>query len=107
MGPPALEHCCQCAQHGRMEGDLALALADRGVTRRRFLAYCGTLTATLALPARYAGRIASALQDAPRLAVVWLNGQDCAGNTEALLRGARPTVSESSWMCCLSTTTRC
>ena len=98
MGPPALEKLAPRAKHGGMaaqpDGGLASALADRGVTRRRFLAYCGTLTATLALPPRYAGRIAMALQDASRLPVVWLNGQDCAGNTEALLRGARPTVSE-------------
>lgn len=76
------------------EGGLASSLAARGVTRRRFLAYCASVTTTLALPARYATRVAQALQDAPRLAVVWLNGQDCAGNTEALLRGARPTVSQ-------------
>lgn len=79
---------------GGSDSGLAAVLEERGVTRRRFLAYCGTLAATLALPPRYAGRIAHALQDAPRLPVVWLNGQDCAGNTEALLRGARPTVSE-------------
>jgi len=76
------------------DAGLASSLVARGISRRRFLAYCGSVTATLALPARYATRVALALQDAPRLAVVWLNGQDCAGNTEALLRGARPTVSQ-------------
>lgn len=74
--------------------ELLAALAERGITRRRFLGYCGTVAAVLALPPRYAGRIAVALQEASRLPVVWLNGQDCAGNTEALLRAERPTVAE-------------
>jgi len=52
------------------------------------------MTAALALPAAYTGRIAAALSVAPRLPVVWLEGQDCAGNTEGFLRASHPTVAE-------------
>jgi hydrogenase small subunit len=52
------------------------------------------MTGVLALPRSYASRIESALATPVRLPVVWLEFQDCAGNTEALLRASRPTVSE-------------
>ena len=52
------------------------------------------MSGVLALPPRYAHIIASALQASPRVPVIWLNGQDCAGNTEALLRANKPTVAE-------------
>ena len=69
-------------------------LLRKGVSRRTFLKFCGAMTATLALPATYAPRVAAALSAAPRLPVVWLEGQDCAGNTEGFLRASHPTVAE-------------
>jgi hydrogenase small subunit len=74
--------------------DVPAYLADRGITRRQFLKFATAMAAVLALPSRYGERIARAVAMAPRVPVIWLNGQDCAGNTEALLRAARPSVSE-------------
>ena len=74
--------------------DLSAELARRGVSRRSFLKFCAAMSGVLALPPRYAHLIASALQSSPRVPVIWLNGQDCAGNTEALLRANKPTVAE-------------
>jgi hydrogenase small subunit len=74
--------------------DLSTELKRRGVPRRRFLQFCAVMAGTLALPPRYAHLIAASLQSAPRVPVIWLNGQDCAGNTEALLRANKPTVAE-------------
>lgn len=74
--------------------DLAAEVERRGISRRSFLKFCGVMAGALALPPRYAHLIASALQAAPRVPVIWLNGQDCAGNTEALLRATKPTVAE-------------
>ncbi|MEI7643461.1 MAG: hydrogenase small subunit [Chloroflexales bacterium] len=71
---------------------LEARLAARGISRRQFLTFCGVLTATLALPEAYAPKIARALETAPRLPVVWLEFQDCAGNTESFLRASTPTV---------------
>src|SRR5512136_921636 len=61
------------------------------VSRRSFLKFCGLMAATLALPTTYAGKIATALAAASRLPVVWLEFQDCTGDTESFLRaGAHP-----------------
>ena len=36
-------------------------LARSNISRRQFLKFCGLMTATLALPAHYTGRVAKAL----------------------------------------------
>ena len=73
---------------------LEYELARKGVTRRDFLKFCSAMAATLVLPTRYIEKIANALAAAPRPPLVWLEFQDCAGNTEALLRTSRPTVGD-------------
>jgi hydrogenase small subunit len=82
-------------------------LRARGLTRREFLRLCATLAA-LAAPrlslagernarshrgAALANDLARAMQTKPRLPVLWLAFQDCAGCTEALLRSQDPMVS--------------
>lgn len=69
-------------------------LAERGVSRREFLAFCTTMAAALALPATAAGQIARAMASAGKPSLVWLEFQDCAGNTESFLRASRPTAAE-------------
>jgi len=71
---------------------LGQGLQQRSVSRRSFLKFCGAMTAALALPARYTGRIAEAMETKPRPPVLWLEYQDCAGDTESLLRAAQPSV---------------
>ena len=73
---------------------LYVALTRRGVSRRTFLRFSAAMAAALALPATYAPRIARAVTDAPRLPVVWLRGQDCAGDTMAFLRSTGATYLE-------------
>lgn len=58
------------------------------------MGFCSAVTAALALPAAFAPKVASALDSAKRLPLVWLEFQDCAGNSEALLRAANPSISE-------------
>ncbi len=66
-------------------------IAMHGVSRRSFLKFCGVMAATLAMPSAYAGKIATALAAASRLSVVWLEFQDCTGDSESFLRaGASP-----------------
>jgi hydrogenase small subunit len=69
-------------------------LSRHGVTRRQFLKFCGLMTATLALPAHYTGRIAKALLSNPRPPLVWLEFQDCTGDTESFLRASQPGVDQ-------------
>jgi len=52
------------------------------------------MVATLALPARYVSAVEKALSQAKRPVLVWLEFQDCAGNTESMLRSSNPTVAE-------------
>lgn len=69
-------------------------LDQRGINRRQFLKFCGLLTSTLALPAHLTPRIANALLQNPRPPVVWLEFQDCTGDTESFLRSSQPGVDE-------------
>jgi hydrogenase small subunit len=69
-------------------------LAKRGVSRRDFLKFCSIMAATLALPGNGVGRIAKALAASPRPPVVWLEFQDCTGDTESFLRTGQPTIDE-------------
>jgi hydrogenase small subunit len=73
---------------------VARMLEERGVSRRDFLKFCSTVTAAMALPATMAPKVVHALDKVQRPPLVWLEFQDCAGDTEALLRSANPTVGE-------------
>ena len=77
-----------------VDGSLYQALVARGVSRRSFLKFSTAMAGALMLPASYGTRIAQALSTSKRLPVIWLEGQDCAGNTEAFLRASHPTVAE-------------
>ncbi len=69
-------------------------LEARGVSRREFVGYCGIVASAFALPRTMGARIAAAIGKAEKPVLVWLEFQDCAGNTESLLRASRPTVAE-------------
>jgi hydrogenase small subunit len=77
-----------------MTNSLVEALTEHGVSRRAFLKFSAAMATALSLPAAYGPKIARALETAPRIPVIWLEGQDCAGNTEAFLRASHPTVAE-------------
>jgi hydrogenase small subunit len=83
-----------------MPGRTSTVAAEREVmvldgrcSRREFLRYCSFITAVLALPPRYASHVAKALTAAAttRPTVIWLELQDCAGDTESFLRSSHPT----------------
>ena len=59
------------------------------VGRRGFLKFCGLMAATLALPKRYSGTIASALSASERLPIIWLEFQDCTGDTESFIKASQ------------------
>ncbi|HUJ87361.1 MAG TPA: hydrogenase small subunit [Burkholderiales bacterium] len=73
---------------------LAQELENRGVSRRDFLQFCASMAAVLSLPASAKHAIAAAVENGPKPILVWLEFQDCAGNTESLLRASHPTVAE-------------
>jgi hydrogenase small subunit len=67
---------------------------SHGISRRRFVEFCAAVTTTLALPSSYAQVIATALSERKKPVLVWLEFQDCAGNTESMLRTSHPTVED-------------
>jgi len=85
-------------------------LLDQGLSRREFLKLCGVLAGAMGLrcaapvlasglPAHLvndnasaAEAVAQALESKPRLPVIWLEFQDCAGCSEALTRSQSPTL---------------
>jgi hydrogenase small subunit len=77
-----------------VDRSLERRLADNGVSRRQFLRFCTAIAATLAVPAGMATQIAHALTNAQRLPVVWLEFQDCTGDTESFLRSSNPTTAK-------------
>jgi hydrogenase small subunit len=64
------------------------------VSRRAFINWAAGITAVLALPAELAPQVATAVTKAAKPTVVWLEFQDCTGDTESLLRSRDPGVGD-------------
>ena len=75
-------------------GFLRRELAQRGVSRRDFMGFCAGIATALSLPRSAGAKIAAALESKAKPVLVWLEFQDCAGNTESFLRASRPTTAE-------------
>ncbi|MDY7091654.1 MAG: hydrogenase small subunit [Acidobacteriota bacterium] len=69
-------------------------LRRKGVSRRDFLRFCGIMAGALALPKSVGAQMAQALENTRKPILVWLEFQDCAGNTESFLRASRPSVAD-------------
>ncbi len=69
-------------------------LESEGVNRRDFMKWASATTATLMLPPMFTPLVAEAAELMNRVPVIWIELQDCAGNTEALLRSSTPTVDD-------------
>ena len=74
--------------------DMMEVIESEGINRRDFMKWVSATTATLMLPPMFAPLVAEATELMNRVPVIWLELQDCAGNTEALLRSASPTVDD-------------
>lgn len=92
----------QCAQRlselRRMEPlsslNLAGVLAENKIRRRTFLGWVSATTAALMLPPMFEPMVAEAATLLNRVPVLWIEGQSCRGNSEALLRSAGPTIDD-------------
>ena len=79
---------------GGSEDSFSVELRRRGVSRRDFLGFCGVMASVLALPRSLTAAIAEAIETGEKPTLVWLEFQDCAGNTESFLRASRPTAAD-------------
>ena len=74
---------------------IAVTAARHGFDRRALLRWGAGIAGVLALPAMpFADQFAYAATTTPRLPVLWLNGQDCNGDSEGFLRATNPTPSQ-------------
>ncbi len=79
----------------RDETEFYEKLAEKGITRRDFMKYCGFLTATLGLSSSFVPKVAEVFA-APkqRPPVVWLHFAECTGCSESLLRSMYPWIDQ-------------
>ena len=76
------------------ESSIADALRCYGIPRRKFLKFCGSMATVLGLPLGAAAQVAATLEKKRRPVLVWLELQDCAGNSESILRSSHPSITE-------------
>jgi len=69
-------------------------LEAEGLSRRDFMKWASAACAALMLPANFTPLIAKAAELMNRVPVIWIELQDCAGNSEAILRSDAPTIDE-------------
>ncbi len=62
--------------------------------RRDFIKFCSAVAAYFSLPSGAAAAMAKAVLSAAKPTLVWLEFQDCAGNSESFLRATRPSAAE-------------
>jgi quinone-reactive Ni/Fe-hydrogenase small subunit len=74
--------------------DLHEVLRDDGYDRREFMKWASATTAALMLPSIFTPLVAEAAELMTRVPVIWIELQDCAGNSEALLRSDGPKIDE-------------
>ncbi|MGB5918958.1 hydrogenase small subunit [Arcobacter sp.] len=74
--------------------DIIDIVESEGVNRRDFMKWASATTATLMLPPMFTPLVAQAAELMNRLPIIWIELQDCAGNSEALLRSSAPTVDD-------------
>jgi hydrogenase small subunit len=70
------------------------ALGSRSLTRRDFVEFCAAVAAFFALPKAAAEEMARAVERAAKPSLLWLEFQDCAGDSESFLRASRPKVAD-------------
>jgi hydrogenase small subunit len=69
-------------------------LRMRGVSRRGFLKFCAATASLMAMPPMMIPRIAAALENARRPAVIWLPFQECTGCTESITRAHGASIEQ-------------
>ena len=74
--------------------DFSELLAEHGTDRREFMKWVSATTAMLMLPPMFAPLVAEAAELMNRTPVIWIELQDCAGNSEAILRSDGPKIDE-------------
>ena len=65
-------------------------LRCHGVDRRDFLRFCVTTAAAMGLEASMVPQVVSAMENKPRIPVLWLHGLECSCCSESFIRSSHP-----------------
>lgn len=77
------------------EGEtLGEQLEARGVSRRAFLEFCGSLAVVMGLGREAGAQVAKSLEAIKRPPVIWIQLQECTGCVESVIRTAEPTIGD-------------
>ena len=79
----------------KQENDFYVRLSEKGISRRDFMKFCTTLTATIGLSSSFIPKVAEVFA-APtqRPPVIWLHLGECTGCTEGSIRTMYPWIDE-------------
>jgi hydrogenase small subunit len=66
----------------------------QGITRRSFLKFCSLTASSLGLAPAFAPQIANAMENKPRIPVLWLHGLECTCCSESFIRSAHPLAKD-------------
>lgn len=77
----------------KQEGSIFEEILNAGISRRDFLKACAILSASLGLSSSATPKIVHALENNPRIPVIWLHMQECTGCTESFIRSSAPNLS--------------
>ena len=66
----------------------------QGITRRSFLKFCSLTAAAMGLGPSFVPKIAYAMENKPRIPVLWLHGLECTCCSESFIRSAHPLAKD-------------
>ncbi len=69
-------------------------LTSRGVSRREFLGFCAWMGACMGLEPSAVAKMAGAMENKPRIPVIWLHFQECTCCSESFIRSSHPIVAD-------------
>jgi len=90
----SLEEVCGEMNQSRRPPSTYDVLRAHGVDRRDFLRFCTATAAAMGLDAVMVPRVVAAMEDQPRIPVIWLHGLECTCCSESFLRSSHPIVQD-------------
>jgi len=69
-------------------------LRAHGIDRRDFLRFCAATTAAMGLEASMIPTVVAAMENKPRIPVIWLHGLECTCCSESFIRSSHPIVQD-------------
>ena len=69
-------------------------LRQHGVDRRTFLRFCATTAAAMGLQSALVPKVVHAMENKPRIPVIWLHGLECTCCSESFIRSSHPIAQD-------------